>query len=288
MESKLIGNHWRLRRHQRESRCRRFPNLKGFPDPPSVHIASSGFVFLSKMRLELSYRFFEADFASPRNRPLDLFGKVKGIDSKTGELKVRFAVSYPEVLTQKAFEDYLADEGNGNPFTKFKLTCVPTKDSPIPKVVLLTINKFADDRCKPTQFEGIGKSSVIFRTRYKSPNRMIASFGTDDDQRPQTMVDEDSKKDSILRMNVKTESGDYLTVGFQIGDLKEDENSFSWRPKNDLLYALYSKEIKGTITFHDGKAARTVATFTSTFDEIGFERKKKQSGNPEPKRKDSP
>jgi hypothetical protein len=245
------------------------PNLKGFPDPPSVDIHSSGIPGLSKMRLDLLYRVRGDLDVQPRNRPLDIFGNVQGIDSKTGEMKVRFAVSYPEILTQQAFEEYLAEASKGGCYSRFKLTCVPTKDSAIPKVIFLTIQKYAE---VPWKLEGLGKSPLVLRISYCSPNHLFASFPSADYAPPQTMVDEESKTDSILRINVKTESGDFLTVGFQLGDLKNDENSISWREKNEFLYRLYSREVKGTITLHDGKTARTVATFTTSFDGAGRER----------------
>jgi hypothetical protein len=38
----------------------------------------------------------------------------------------------------------------------------------------------------------------------------------------------------------------------------------------------YRNEVKGTITLHDGKAARTVATFTTTLYSVGFNRNEKK------------
>src|SRR5262249_40402529 len=134
------------------------PHLKGFPAQPEVFIHSH-----DDSNLGLSYARF-------LNRPLTLVGKVQGFDSKTGEMKVRFAVSTPEVLTEKALADYLADTRNGTCYYKFKLTCAPTKDSTIPKALFLTMGKWTDNQWNSTRLEGLGKESLpIFGTSYNGP-----------------------------------------------------------------------------------------------------------------------
>jgi len=244
------------------------PNLEAFPAQPDVHIHC----FWHDSNLDLSYE---------RNlyRPLELIGKVWGIDNKTGEMKVRFAVSSPTVLTQKAFEDYLADSSKGSCYCKFKLTCVPTNDSEIPKVVFLTMGKWTDGFFDSTQLEGLGKLPLhVFKSLYFGPTSDFGSFGSGLESKslPQTMSGEYSKRDGVFRMSVKTDAGDYLTLGFELGQLKQDDYGLFWASKHEWLYALYRNQIKGTITLHNGKTARTVATFTTTLDSVGFNRREKK------------
>lgn len=244
------------------------PDLKSFPAQPDVSISSS-------------FGIYEADFnicyARSLRRPLNFIGKVQGLDDKTGEIIVRFAVSAPEILTQRAFEDYLADASKGTPYYKFKLTCEPAKDSTVPKVLFLTMGKWTDNEWDSTQLEGFGESVLhVFGTSYNGPSRRSASVwlgGPTFDPHPKTLVDERSKEDWILRMSMKTEAGDYLTVGFKIGEPKRDLNAFSWSFQKELLYTLYrNNRIMGTIRLHDEKTARTVSTFTATFDSVEFNR----------------
>jgi hypothetical protein len=244
------------------------PELKGFPAQPEVYIHSRH----DDSNLDLSYQ---------RNldRPLEFIGKVQGIDAKSGEMKVRFAVSNPEVLTQKAFEDYLSDGSNGTCYYKFKLTCTPSKNSTIPKVVFMTMGKWSNNQWDSTQLEGLGMQPLlVFRTSYNGPSLQSGSDGGGPASTllPKTMVDDISKTDWVTRMSVKTETGDYLALGFQIGEPKENTNAFSWAFQRTLLYTLYRNQARGTITLHDGKTAQTVATFTTTLDSIGFNRKDKR------------
>jgi hypothetical protein len=244
------------------------PNLKGFPAQPEVYIHS-----LDDSNLNLTYAGF-------LNRELKLVGKVRGVDRKTGEMEVRFAVSAPEVMTQKAFEEYLDDIDKGTCYYRFKLTCVPAKDSTIPKVVFLTMGKWTDGRSDSTRLEGLGKIPVnVFESSYNGPNRRSGSIevgGPASGPLPKTMVDEGAKEDWVLRMCVKTETGDFLSFGFQVGEPNQDDNGFEWFPMNRHLYTLYRNPVKGTITLHDGKTARTVATFTTTLDSVGFNRIEKK------------
>ena len=68
-----------------------------------------------------------------RLRPLSLVGKVDGVDPKTGEMLVRFAVRTPQVLTRKAFEDYLADPKIAGPFTSSSWLARPPRTAPFPR-----------------------------------------------------------------------------------------------------------------------------------------------------------
>ena len=242
-----------------------FPNQKGFPTQPEVHIHSQD-----------DESNFDLDYARFLNRPLNLIGKVQGLDPKTDAMRIRFAVSSPEVLTQKALEDYLGDASLGNCYYKFKLACAPVKDSNIPKILFL---KWTENQWDGTQLEGHGKAPlIVFRTSFNGPGHNSGSISTGSPANlPKTMTEEGSKEDWVLRMSVKTDTEDYLTLGFQIGEPKRDEESFSWFAKNELLYALYRNQVKGTITLHDGQTARTVATFTTPLDSVAFNRYEKKN-----------
>jgi hypothetical protein len=244
------------------------PNLKGFPAQPKVYIHS-----LDDSNLDLTYAPF-------LNRPLKLVGKVRGVDRKTGEMKVRFAVAAPEVMTQKTFEEYLDDPDKRTSYYRFKLTCAPTKDSTIPKAVFLTMGKWTEDKWDSTRLEGFGKAPInVFESSYNGPTMRSGSIGVGraaSNPLPKTMVDEGAKEDWVLRMCVKTETGDFLSFGFNIGEPNQDDDGFTWFPMNMHLYKLYRNPVKGTITLHDGKTARTVATFTTTLDSVGFNRIEKK------------
>jgi hypothetical protein len=243
------------------------PNLKGFPAQPEVDVHSRG-----GPHIDLAY-------ATVLNRPLKLIGKVSGYDKKTGEVMVRFAVSAPEVLTQRALEDYLADAGKGTCYYRFKLNCTPEKNSPVPKVLFVTVGKWSENKWNSTRIEGFDPSPLhVFSTSYNGPTLSSGSIdagGPEAGSLPKTMADEAARRDWVLRMSVKTRAGAFLTLGFEVGEPKASENAFSWAFKNELLYTLYRNQVKGTVTLHDGKTARTVATFTTTLDSVEFNRNEK-------------
>ena len=138
------------------------------------------------------------------------------------------------------------------------------------------MGKWADNQWNSARLEGLGKRPLpVFGTSYNGPTLRSGSVnagGPASGRLPKTMVDEGSKEDWVLRMSVQTEAGDYLTLGFQIGEPKRDDNAFSWFPKNELLYTLYRNQVKGTITLHDGTTARLVATFMTRLDSVAFNR----------------
>ena len=189
-------------------------------------------------------------------------------------MNCRFAVSSPVVLTQKAFEDYLADANKSACYYKVKLTCVPTKDSTIPKVVFLMMEGDANP-----WLVGIGKAPLYpFEISYHSAtwNHSSTKIGDPDSRdMPKTIGERRFGEHHGFRMTVKTEAGDWLTVRFQIGEpTNKDDDAFS--SENYLLYPLYRNQVKGTITLHDGETARQVATFTTALDSVGYNRNEKR------------
>ena len=81
---------------------------------------------------------------------------------------------------------------------------------------------------------------------------------------PKKVAEDTFAEDWKLRMTAKTASGEYLILVFDLGEPKEDKVSFRWVFRNDLLYAIYSQPIRGTLQMHDGKKLRTITTFTIT------------------------
>jgi hypothetical protein len=240
------------------------PNLKSFPAQPEVDIQSG-----HHFNIRISYR-------PNKGRELRLIGQVRGIDTKTGEMNVRFAVSIPEVLTKKAFEDYLTDASKGTCYYRFKLTCAPTKDSTIPNVIFLTIGKSTADQPYSPQLEGLEKTPLCaFRATYSGPTMGYGSSNSAPRPivLPKTVTDEGSNRDWVYRITVKTNEDACLTLGFEVGEPTKDECTFS---DSFLLYPLYRNQTKGTITLHDGKTAQTVATFTTTLDSVGFNHNQKK------------
>jgi hypothetical protein len=239
------------------------PNLQGFPSQPEISFPP---LYDSNLRLLYAHVWL--------NRPLNLVGNVRGFDNKTGEMTFRFAVSTPQVLTQKAFEDYLADASKGTCNFKFKLTCAPKNDSTVPKTVFLTTAAWPGK----ARLEGFGKSPFyVIGTSYASPMGN-AEYVNDSSSNllPKTIADESSKKDGVFRMSLKGEGGECLTLGFQIGEPNRGENAFTWPTMSELIYAVYRNPVKGTITLHDGKTARTVATISTTLDSVEFNRNEKE------------
>jgi hypothetical protein len=143
----------------------------------------------------------------------------------------------------------------------------------------VTVGKWSENQWNSTRIEGFDPSPLhVFSTSYNGPTLSSGSIdvgGPEAGSLPKTMADEAARQDWVLRMNVKTKAGTFLTLGFEVGEPKASENAFSWAFKNKLLYTLYRNQVKGTITLHDGKAARTVATFTTTLDSVEFNRNEK-------------
>jgi hypothetical protein len=93
---------------------------------------------------------------------------------------------------------------------------------------------------------------------------------------PKTLIEEGAKEDWVFRMSIKTDKGDYLTLGFEVGEPRRDKDAVACFPKQEIVYALYRDRMKGTITLHDRRTACSVATFTFALDSIGFNREEKK------------
>jgi hypothetical protein len=231
-----------------------FPALKGLPAQPEV---VSLHHYEDDARLDLAY-------SRSGYRPLHVLGKVSKLDAKTGTLVVRFAVSEPDVLTQKALEDYLADDAKGPTYYTFKLTCAATKEHPQPRVLTYQVGK----RFGPDEVSGWDKAPLkVISTSYNGPTVRSGSAT----RALPAKVDKDLfAEDWVLRVVAETDAHEFLVLAFDLGEPKTGKDMFRWTFQNDLLYALYNNPVGGKLQLHDGKTLQTLTTFTATLDSTGF------------------
>jgi hypothetical protein len=209
------------------------PELKGIAGEPEVIISSHGW-----WREGVT---FSLEYARNLVRPLTLVGKPRGVDPKTGELQLRFAVVAPEVLKEKTFEEYLADPECGPPYFKFKLACTPTKGNSFPKVVYLYERKFTERQWKATRLEGYGKTPLDATSSSSNGKKYELTLGE-------------------------------LSMVFDIEAEPQHPAAFSWTFQAVLPYTIYRKgSAKGSIRRND----QTLATFTATLDAVSLNREEK-------------
>lgn len=154
---------------------------------------------------------------------------------------IRFAVEAPEVLTQKSFEEYLANPKSSGPYYKFKLACKRTTDEAFPDVLFFYEQKSTENYYQDTVLEGYGKTPPA--------NTSGSSDG------------------KALRMNMKTDSGAILTLVFNIERLESRDDVFEWTFQRDLPYLIYRTT---TATGFIEIDSRKVANFTVTLDSMGM------------------
>jgi len=251
----------------RKADVKGLPDLKGFPAQPEVNISSSNY----ESQVGLSY-------APVLDRPLELIGTPYAIDPKSSEMLVRFAVSRPEVLTQKTLETYLSDASLGTCYTRFKLTCAPTKGNKAPKFLFLTMGKWHDNRWDSNQIEEYDKApAIVFMSSRNFPSGGYRSIKANvPEPLPDSIAQEHDKKDGIFRMSAKRESGDYFTLCFEVNERGRPDHLFSWPFRNEFCYELYLSPARGKIIVHDERGSRTVGTFITEFDAVQFNRIEKK------------
>jgi hypothetical protein len=211
------------------------PDLKGIVRQPKVYMFDA--------RGERPR--FDLEYSRQNHRLLTLMGKTDGVDPKTGDILVRFAVLAPEVLTQKAFEEYLADPKSSGPYYKFKLVCKRATDVAFPEVLYFYEQKSTKRYYQDTVLEGYGKTP---------PVNVGSSY--------------DGK---VLRMEMKTETGAILALVFNIEGQEANDNAFHWTFQRLLPYSIYrTATATGSIEIN----GQTMATFTATLDSVGVNREK--------------
>src|SRR5262249_44854237 len=100
-------------------------------------------------------------------------------------------------------------------------------------------------------------------------NHTAQSYKPGEKPLPDAVEAELARRDGVLRMAAKTATGAARLLSFELSELRP-KGPFLWTFRTDLLYALYSGEFKGTVAVFDGKALKTVATFTVAYDATTF------------------
>jgi hypothetical protein len=201
-------------------------------------------------------------------------GVVQGLDGTTEEFILRFAVTKPEVLTEKAFTDYLGDPGKGDCYSQFELKCVPSGATPVPRELTLTVGRWSGNDWGGIEMEGWDKEPLkVFAVAYSRPDVRSgsASLPVDNDI-PKSVNQELSRIDGVCRLAARAKSGECIILAFEPDGQLEGKSEFRWTFRSDLTYLIYSKELKGSVILHDGKAPKTVASFTTAFEVVGFNR----------------
>ncbi len=230
------------------------PDLKGFPAQPEVLIQDTW----NDTHIGLTY-------SRGNDRPLHLIGKVEGLDPQSGVMRTRFAVSAPEVLTEKSLRDYLADARRSPCSYTFRLTGAPTKEHPKGRVFTLTLG---NESGAIGQIAGWGKKPLtITGTSFQSPTERSGSASA---ELPKNVAKDLVAKDWVLQMTAPTDSGEYLILSFDLGKSKPNPGGFHWPFQNKLLYTLYSSPVRGTLQLHDGTKLTTLTTVAVTLDSVAF------------------
>jgi hypothetical protein len=225
--------------------------LEGLPAQPEVFVDSDG-GGTDRWRLHLRY-------SSGSDRPLEIIGKVEGLDPKSGEIVARFAVTDPDVLSQTSLQDYLADPRRGHYYYTYRLHCTPAKDQFHGGDLLLTLN-----RDSVGYLEGWGKTrSPIAQTSYSGPSGWTGTVGTGHLTFPD---------DWVLRMVARTQTIEYLILAVDAQKPIGGKDIFRWTFGTPLLYRVYSGPTGGSLQVYEGTKLRTLGTFTVSIDAVGFDR----------------
>lgn len=245
------------------------PRLDGFPEQPEVEV--------SGMR---EGALISLTYSRQLSRPLQFRGEVEGLDGRTGDYLLRFAVEKPEVLTEKAFGEYVADARNGGCVSTFRLTCTPVAGSAAPKALSLALGRWAENGWGSYQVDGWEKESLLARALecHGRGGHYGAHFSKPGEMPfPEVVERELAREDGLVRVAAKTKAGETLLLIFDVGGpFPPARGPFVWSFRTELTYALYVGEIKGTIAVADGKKMNVVASFTTTFESTSFNIRKKQ------------
>jgi hypothetical protein len=230
------------------------PDLKGFPAQPDVFIQDTS----HDAHMSLVY-------SEGNDRPLHMIGKVEGLDPKSGVMRTRFAVSAPEVLTEKSFRDYLADARRGPCYYTFRLTGAPTKEHPKGGTFTLTLGQ---ESGVIGQIAGWGKKPfTITGMSFQSPTERSGSASA---ELPKNVAKDLVAKDWVLQMTAPTDTGEYLILSFDLGKPKPNPDGSHWPFQNKLLYTLHSSPVRGTVQLHDGTKLTTLTTVSVALDSVAF------------------
>jgi hypothetical protein len=212
--------------------------LAGFPSEPSIDMTP----WAQKPELHLRY-------SGRGNRPLEIRGEVQGLHPRTGALIARFAVSAPEVLREAILKRYLADTRLGPCYYKFPLRCRATKDYP---KLDLSLTFDADPPCR---LEGWGSGPLEIQS---------------------TGAVETAESHWVWRVETVAREGRTVVLDFNLLTPTKAKDAHWWKAlggwglQSELLYALNSAPVRGTLSLNDGKTLRAITSFSVDLDPVTF------------------
>lgn len=237
------------------------PNVRGFAARPktSVHTWSGGEMHMHFPLLLDSH--------------LQLMGRLQGLDPASGDYLFRFAAANPVFLTEQSMRQFLADPRRGAPIHTFRLHCPPTKDHPAAQDLTLTLQK------EPASL-GIVEGWIPRPLEVEATSLNHPSFhsGSSRATLPKRVTDDLGKGDFVLRMVAPTGGGDFLVLAFEFEEPPVDAApAVDTAPglvfmRNDLVFRLFTRSLKGTVLVHDGNALRPHRQFTTSFQAATFAR----------------
>jgi hypothetical protein len=238
------------------------PHWKGFPTRAEVRLSGrdggTTLYFWEELR-----------------RPFELRGTVTGLDKQSGELLFRFVVAQPQVLTEKALGEYLADPETGGTIATFKLTCTPGAGQRCPKTLSLVLGRNWGSSFP--QLDGWEKEPLkVVAEGYHGPelNYGSMSYCSGSGALPEVIEKELKKEDGFFRLAARTGEGGYVLVALALNQIQTDAQ-VPQEIRTDLLYLLYSGEFKGSVFVFEGKEVKLVAALSCTYESSTFNRPKK-------------
>jgi hypothetical protein len=223
---------------------------------------------LSDRRDSTSVEPAPVDFAYSRgmDRPLEMLGKVDGLDVQSGAMITRFAVTAPDVLTEATLRDYLANPDRGHCYYTYRLHCSPTeKQTKIPDLLLSRHKDYSIG-----YLEGWGEGTLpIAHLEFNGPLSFMSTSHASVPGYIQALF----AQDWVLRLVLQTKTGEYLILAFDNHKPIDAKDSFQWAMQDPLLYRLYRAPLTGSLQIHDGKSLRTIATFTVRLEPVAFANK---------------
>jgi hypothetical protein len=207
--------------------------LAGFPAEPSVNLSSRD----ETPSLHLTY-------SDRGNRPLEIKGRVQGLDQRTGALIARFVVAAPDVLTLATLRKYLDDPRLGSCIYKVRVHCLATKDFPKRDLLLNSNGQITDS------LEGWGASPLEFE-----------SAGNEAAESPDDW-----------RVVFVASKGQAVALDFNMPKPTNDKDAFRWEflVQSQLPYVFDSASVHGTLWLKDGKTPRKITSFSVDVDPVTF------------------
>ena len=244
------------------SDVRGLPDLKGFPEQPDVHVMS----IYSRGNLDLIY-------SRSLKRQLEIMGLPQGVDPKTGEIIVHFAIKAPEFLSESALRDYLSDESKGGYWSSFKLPVVNEgveKD----RILYLDLGKSTATKWDTMKLVGWDKEPIeileIARCGPGDNSSRGGQFYSGPSIMPRIVQKELDLHDGVFRLVTKAASGEFVMIAIEYEGPREPAGPFVWSFQEVLPNLLYTRKTKGKVFVTEGQILKSVGTFTPVFEKMGF------------------